>query len=150
MNDELISGYEIKSFSSDDHLMETLFVQVSLGDRALIIGVLYKPLNIDLSLFNPTFDTLLSRLNAERKPCYLLGDFNVNLLKADNHRGTEEFVNLLYANSFFPLIDKPTRVTTDTATLIDNVFTNAHPSSIHILPQYGSLTYPIIFQFVAS
>src|SRR6218665_2510888 len=123
MNDELISGYEIKSFSSDDHLMETLFVPVSLGGRALIIGVLYKPLNIDLSLFNSTFDTLLSRLNAERKPCYLLGDFNVNLLKADNHRGTEEFVNLLYANSLFPL--------TDMGTLIDNIFTNAHPSSIH-------------------
>src|SRR6218665_3525189 len=33
--------------------------------------------------------------------------------------------------SFFPSIDKPTRVTTDTATLIDNIFTNAHPSSIH-------------------
>src|SRR6218665_870081 len=33
--------------------------------------------------------------------------------------------------SFFPLIYKPTRVTTATATLIDNIFTNAHPSSIH-------------------
>ena len=99
LNDEFISGYEIKSFSSDDHLMETLFGQVFLGGRALIIGVLYKPPNIDLSLFNSTFDTPLSRLNAERKPCYLLGDFNVKLRKADNHRGTEEFVNLLYADS---------------------------------------------------
>ena len=81
LNDGLISGYKIKSYSSDDHLMETLFVQVSLGGMDLTIGVLDKPPNIDLSLFNPAFDTLLSRLIAEIKPCYLLGDFNVNLLK---------------------------------------------------------------------
>ena len=28
------------------------------------------------------------------------------------------------SNSFFPLINKPTRITSDSATLIDNIFTN--------------------------
>src|SRR6218665_2943567 len=62
--------------------------------------------------------------------CYLLGDFNINLLKVANHRGSEEFLNLLYSHSFYPLIDKPTRITSETATLIDNIFTNAYPSSV--------------------
>jgi hypothetical protein len=30
----------------------------------------------------------------------------------------------LFTSSFFPLINKPTRITTHTATLIDNIYTN--------------------------
>ena len=39
-------------------------------------------------------------------------------------------MNLLYAHGFYPLIDKPARITPETATLIDNIITNVHPSSI--------------------
>ena len=30
----------------------------------------------------------------------------------------------MYANSYLPMINRPTRVTRDTCTLIDNIFTN--------------------------
>ena len=49
-------------------------------------------------------------------------DFNINLLNM--HQATNDFVNLLTSNIFFPLISKPTRITSSTATLIDNIFTN--------------------------
>src|SRR6218665_896155 len=62
--------------------------------------------------------------------CYLLGDFNVNLLKAEAHQETENFLNLLYMHGFYPLIDQPTRITPETSALIDNIFTNVHPSCI--------------------
>ena len=59
------------------------------------------------------------------KISYLMGDFNINLLNYDMHRqATNDFVNLLTSNSFFPLISKPTRFTSSTATLIDYIFTN--------------------------
>ena len=49
------------------------------------------------------------------------GDFNINLLNYDKHPSTEEFINTL--NSYFlePHILKPTRITSHTATLIDNI-----------------------------
>ena len=35
----------------------------------------------------------------------------------------------MYANSYIPLINRPTRVTRDTCTLIDNIFTNNYSIS---------------------
>src|SRR6218665_712722 len=130
LNEMLISNFEIVSYPVDELIMETLFVNITLGNRSLIVGVLYRPPNTELSIFNSAFDNLLMRLSAEKKPCYLLGDFDINLLKVAKHRGSDEFLNLLYSHSFYPLIDKPRRITPETATLIDNIFTNARPSSV--------------------
>ena len=47
-----------------------------------------------------------------------------NILKSHSHQPTNEFINLLTSNSLYPLISKPTRITSSTATLTDNIFTN--------------------------
>src|SRR6218665_2369408 len=130
LNEAVIPNFVIKSFPVEDALMDTLFIQTIVDGKTIIIGVIYKPPNMNLSSFNTAFGNLLTALALERKPCYLLGDFNVNLLKIGKHRETENFVNLLYAHGFYSIIDKPTRITPETATLIDNIITNVHPSSI--------------------
>ena len=45
------------------------------------------------------------------------------IIKHENHSPTSEFLDIMYSYSMFPLITKPTRVTKDTATLIDHIFT---------------------------
>lgn len=40
------------------------------------------------------------------------------------HQSTSEFLDIMYANMLFPLITRPTRITSHTATLVDNIFTN--------------------------
>lgn len=57
--------------------------------------------------------------------CHLLGDYNINLLRTDDHLDTSNFVDLMYSYMYIPLITKPSRITEKSATLIDNVFTNA-------------------------
>ena len=47
-----------------------------------------------------------------------------NILNSHSHQPTNEFINLMTSNSLYPLISKPTRITSSTATLIDNIFTN--------------------------
>ena len=49
-------------------------------------------------------------------------DHNLDLLKSHLHKPTNEFLEKNYSLELFPSINKPTRVTTSTATLIDNVF----------------------------
>ena len=39
---------------------------------------------------------------------------------------TKHFLNTLLTYGFYPLINKPTRITTDSTTLIDNILTNVH------------------------
>ena len=52
------------------------------------------------------------------------GDFNVDLLKIDQHEESNLFYNVLTANGFRPLILQPSRVQRTSATLIDNIFIN--------------------------
>ena len=53
-----------------------------------------------------------------------MGDYNINLLNHDTHAPTAVFLNMMYSNGFISLITRPTRSTTRTKTLIDNILTN--------------------------
>ena len=53
----------------------------------------------------------------------LAGDFNINLLN-QSHFDTENFINMLFSYSVFPVIEAPTRYSDSNMTLIDNIFTN--------------------------
>ena len=67
---------------------------------------------------------VLGKISGDNKICYLMGDFNLNLLNNQNHNATGEFLDGLYSHLFFPLITLPSRITSHTATLIDNIFFN--------------------------
>ena len=54
-----------------------------------------------------------------------MGDFNINLLKFQTHGKTNDFIESMISKGYLPLITKPTRVTTYSATLIDHIYTNA-------------------------
>ena len=97
----------------------------------VIIGVIYRPPDTDINSFVAIITDILSVIKAERKTCYLLGDFNINLINVSNHMPTAEFLEVMYSHAFNPLITKPTRVTGNTATLIDNIFTNSSRNSFN-------------------
>ena len=50
-------------------------------------------------------------------------DYNINILNYDTHSTTVEFVDMLYSHAFLPLMNPPTRITQNSATIIDNIFT---------------------------
>ncbi len=53
-----------------------------------------------------------------------MGDYNINLLNGNTHNATSEFINALYCQSVYPLINKQTRITKFSATIIDNIHIN--------------------------
>ena len=52
-----------------------------------------------------------------------MGDFNIDLLSTTQTHG-QRLKNLLYTYALHPHIDKPTRITNTSSTLIDNIFSN--------------------------
>jgi len=108
--------------------IESLFIELdgkSVGkERNVIVGVIYRPPNTDIIAFNNCLSTTMSAINVENKLCYVMGDYNINILNSESHNDTGKFLDIMYSYSFIPLITKPTRVTHDSATIIDNVFTN--------------------------
>ena len=61
-----------------------------------------------------------------------MGDFNINLLKAQTCRNTQNVLFILQSYALTPTIAKPTRVYNNSATLIDNIFVNKIENSIVI------------------
>ena len=59
-----------------------------------------------------------------QKVFFICVDFNIDLLNSHNHKPTEEFINTMYSLSLFPRITRPSRITHNSATLIDDIFTN--------------------------
>ena len=107
---------------------ETLFIEIERqAAKNIIVGVLYKPPDQDIKVFNTFAETLLCKIaKNENKLVYLMGDFNINLINEDIHVPITEFIDMLSSYSLYPSITKPTRITSKTATLIDNIFTNSH------------------------
>ena len=53
-----------------------------------------------------------------------MGDFIINLLDHSSSTPIENFLNLMIYRSFYPVINRPTRVTPISCTLTDNIFSN--------------------------
>ena len=80
---------------------------------------------MDLSDFNNYYlNPLWEKLSKEKKTVFLLGDFNVDLSKYEQHFPNNEFLNSLASSMFFPHTIQPTRVTSNSKTIIDNIFSN--------------------------
>ena len=86
--------------------------------------MIYRPPDADIKVFNEYVSELLDKIRSENKCVACLGDYNISLLNSDCHGPTQEFADLMYSYSLFPCITKPTRVTSKTASLIDNIFCN--------------------------
>ena len=55
---------------------------------------------------------------------------NIDFLKVGTHSKTEDYLDMLYSSNLLPVITKPTRITSHTATLIDHIYTNASTDQI--------------------
>ena len=84
---------------------------------------MYKSLRPDTSIDNFT-EEIERFLKNHNQQTYVCGDFNIDLLKYKQHDQTDSFVNKMFSLGYKPLINKPTRITAYSSTLIDNIFTN--------------------------
>ena len=105
--------------------VESLFIEIFNPEgKNAIVGVMFRPPSQNLADFISKLNILMGKISRKNKSCYLMGDFNLNLLSQHCHQFTNEFLDMMYANTFFPLITLPTRITLHSANFIDNIFTN--------------------------
>ena len=99
-----------------------------------IVGIKYRPPNRDINVFNENLGWIVDQIQSKNKLCYLLSDYNVNLLNCDKlnptgqlfdkHDPTRQVFDMMTTNGFFPTITRPNRVTATSAILTDNIFIN--------------------------
>ena len=109
------------------NIFESIFIELEIGKNNIIIGTIYRPNtypHADLDIFMYNMNELFSLLAAEKKVVYIMGDFNIDMLKLKEHNKTSVYIENLFSHGYLPLITKPTRVTDHSATLIDHIYTN--------------------------
>ena len=80
---------------------------------------------MNITEFNDDYlNELFDKLSQESKTIFILGNVNINLLNYDIHPPTNEFLDSHLSHYFLPHILQPSRVTTNSNTLIDNTFSN--------------------------
>ena len=92
--------------------------------RLLIISI-YRPPSANSILFIDKLSELMSIISGNGyDEIILCEDFNLDILNCDNNENTLNLLNSLTSQSLIPIITKPSRITNQTASLIDNIFIN--------------------------
>ena len=73
----------------------------------------YKPPNGDNDNLSMFLKQVFKKSTAEKKPCYLIGDLNINCLEYFKNEKVSKFHSSLFEHGAIALINKPTRVATN-------------------------------------
>ena len=125
--------------------LENVWIEIPQPDneKNVIIGVLYRHpryLVDEIEQFTTLLNDNLVKINAENKLCKFTGDLNLNLLNYDTDNSISAFLDMIFSNSFYPCISKPTHIVPDKRpSLIDHIFTNCLPNKV----KSGICLYPI-------
>ena len=113
------------------NLCESIFLEIQMYNRKnVIVGVIYRDPSSNIADFNDNINICLNQIINENKDVYVMGDWNINLLNTSSVANINDFLNIMYNNSFRPLINRPTRITKCSISLIDNIFTNVYAKQI--------------------
>ena len=103
----------------------------------ITLGNIYRPPKCNnndqvISTFINELAPVISKLGKECSETIIVGDFNIGLLKVGERQKYAEYLDLFQTNSFYPKLILPTRFSSKSCTLIDQIFcktTNATRSA---------------------
>ena len=105
-----------------DNIMESITVEIEINNsKNALISCVYRTPGSCTESFSDLLMAMYDNIS-NKKMVFLCGDTNIDLLSENN--ATTEFINSMYSMSLYPTITRPTRITTHSATIIDNIFTN--------------------------
>ena len=106
---------------------ESVFVEVlSKNGIKMIVGSMYRPPNTNITQFSDNLEEVVNNARKVKRTApteIIIGmDHNIDLLKCGQHPATQSFANKTDELGLYPTITRPTRITTHSATLIDNIY----------------------------
>ncbi len=104
---------------------ETVWVEIdNKKSKNMLFCCVYRHPSTDIETLTDHFENIFAKISLN-KLVFIMGDFNINLLNYDSHTPTNDFINFLSVNNFLPCIHHPSRVSDQSESVIDNIFTNA-------------------------
>ena len=116
--DEAMSYTVIETTSNE--AFQALWIELQFAKQLNIIcGVIYRQ-HHSAESFLDSFEEGVDRYSATGKSICLLGDLNINTLRAQTCNCAQQFLDCLQSYALFATIDKPKRVYNNSTTLTDN------------------------------
>ena len=101
---------------------EHMTIELKTHRDSILLCSIYRPPNTSGLDFLADYKKLVTTLLKENDKLAIGSDHNLDLLKYNEHSVTWEFIESNLDLGLFPQINRPTRITHSTATLIDNIF----------------------------
>ena len=129
INETLQPNYLPNKSKCIENCAEIVTVEVTLANgKKVLISCVYRAPNTNVDILSDFLIAILR--NNRNKTIYVCGDFNIDLLQSDKDNSVSNFIDHLYSMGLHPLITRPTRITCQSKTLIDNIFTSDVTSHI--------------------
>ena len=112
----------LKISGTDECKVENVWLEVSTAHQKFIVGGVYRHPGQCVDKFASLFEGVLESVKKTKLPCLIAGDFNIDLMKYGIHTATNNYVDNLLLQNFFPTIFMPTRLDVNTATVIDHIY----------------------------
>ena len=109
--------------SIDSSSFKHQIIELKCRKRNILLVSIYHPPNTPVKLFENEYKQLITKLNEVKSCDVIIGlDHNLDFLKSNSDVDTQNFIEFNLEANFLPCITRPTRITKNTATLIDNTF----------------------------
>ena len=120
---------EYKISNSNVSRVVNIWLKVTRNSNKYIIGGIYRHPNQTLQDFTVKMKEVVWKLYTAQALIAVCscGDFNIDLTKCIHNNQVAEYVDSLLTNNFMPVTVMPTRITTHSATLIDDIYYMERP-----------------------
>lgn len=98
--------------------LEQVWVYINIGKKKIAVGTIYRPPTFNATLFLNMFEEVISSLLSTCDMIMCMGDFNLNMLN-DEDDNVKKFNSLLDTLGLTQVIDKPTRISRSSLSLLD-------------------------------
>ena len=139
-----------------ERIFESIFIELTIAkNKKIIIGSVYRPgatpgltFTQQFSQFSDILSNLLAELNSNYEHVFIYGDFNLNILEANQNKFIAEYIETIFSYGFLQLVTRPTRIAENSATLIDHILTNSTVQTHETFLLCSKLSdhFPIIHQ----
>ncbi|XP_065652985.1 uncharacterized protein LOC136080294 [Hydra vulgaris] len=108
-----------------DENKEILTIElINKRSKNILISCCYRPPAGRIENFGKfLLKNIIKQTDLEKKKNYCIGDFNINSFDYYENQSSKNFFNGLFETGTIPLINRPTRITSHSSSLIDNILT---------------------------